>query len=41
MRFDAMAVSNRIVDAGISDKRTDEGFWFVFLYTVTKPEYLR
>jgi hypothetical protein len=41
VRFDAMAVSNRVVDAGISDKRTDEGFWFVYQYTVTKPEYLR
>ena len=40
-RFDAMAVSNRIVDAGISDKKTDEGFWFVYQYKVTKPEYLR
>lgn len=41
VRFDAMAVSNRIVDAGISDKKTDEGFWFVYQYKVTKPEYLR
>ena len=40
-RFDAMAVSNRIVDAGISDKRTDEGTWFVYQYIVSKPEYLR
>lgn len=41
MTFDAMAVSNRVVDAGLSDKRDGEGFWFVFMYTVTKPEYLR
>ena len=41
MRFDAMAVSNRVVDAGVSQQRTDEGYWFVYQYAVTKPEYLR
>jgi hypothetical protein len=41
MRFDGMAVSNRVVDAGITDKKTDEGYWFVYLYSVKKPEYLR
>jgi TolA-binding protein len=41
MRFDGMAVSNRVVDAGVTDKKTDEGSWFVYLYSVKKPEYLR
>lgn len=41
MTFDAMAVSNRIVDAGLSNKSGTEGTWFVFPYTITKPEYLR
>ena len=41
MTFDAMNVSNRIVDAGVSGKGTEEGHWFVFMYTVIKPEYLR
>lgn len=41
MRFDAMAVSNRVVDAGIGEKKTDEGYWFVYLYRVSRPEYLR
>lgn len=41
MRFDAMEVANRVVDAGVSEKRTEEGYWFVFLYLVSKPEYLR
>ncbi|MCX6834758.1 MAG: tetratricopeptide repeat protein [candidate division Zixibacteria bacterium] len=41
MRFDAMAVSNRVVDAGVGEKKTDEGYWFVYLYRVSRPEYLR
>jgi TolA-binding protein len=41
MTFDAMNVSNRVIDAGITDQRTDDGYWFVYMYTVTKPEYLR
>lgn len=41
MRFDAMAVSNRVVDAGIGEKKTDEGYWFVYLNRVSRPEYLR
>jgi len=41
MTFDAIEISNRVVDAGMSDKRTEEGYWFVYQYTVTKPEYLR
>ncbi|MEW5796270.1 MAG: tetratricopeptide repeat protein [Candidatus Zixiibacteriota bacterium] len=41
MTFDAMEVSNRVVDAGQTDKRTEEGYWFVYMYVVTKPEYLR
>jgi uncharacterized alkaline shock family protein YloU len=41
MTFDAMEVSNRVVDAGQTEKRTEEGYWFVYMYTVTKPEYLR
>jgi TolA-binding protein len=41
MTFDAMDVANRVVDAGQTEKKTEEGYWFVFLYTVTKPEYLR
>jgi hypothetical protein len=41
MTFDAIEISNRVVDAGMSDKRTEEGYWFVYQYTVSKPEYLR
>jgi len=41
MTFDAMSVSNRVVDAGLTDKRDGEGYWFVYQYTVIKPEYLR
>ena len=41
MRFDAMAVSNRVVDAGITEQKTEEGHWFVYQYIVSKPEYLR
>ena len=41
MRFDAMEVANRVVDAGLTEKRTEEGYWFVFMYMVSKPEYLR
>jgi len=41
MTFDAMGVSNRIVDAGLADKRDAEGSWFVYEYTIVKPEYLR
>jgi len=41
MTFDAMEVSNRIVDAGLADSRDAEGSWFVYEYTVVKPEYLR
>ncbi len=41
MTFDAMEVSNRIVDANLGDIRGTEGTWFVFEYIVTKPEYLR
>ncbi len=41
MTFDAMEVSNRVVDAGQTEKKTEEGYWFVYMYAVTKPEYLR
>lgn len=41
MTFDAMAVSNRVVDADMSAKKDGDGYWFVYMYTVTKPEYLR
>ena len=41
MTFDAMNVANRAVDAGVTQQRTDDGYWFVYMYTVTKPEYLR
>jgi TolA-binding protein len=41
MTFDAMDVSNRVVDAGQTEKKTEEGYWFVYMYTVSKPEYLR
>ena len=41
MTFDAMAVSNRVVDAGLSNQRNDRGNWFVYQYAVSKPEYLR
>jgi hypothetical protein len=34
-------VSNRVVDAGQTEKKTEEGYWFVYMYTVSKPEYLR
>lgn len=40
MTFDAMAVSNRVVDAGMSDQQGSDGTWFVYEYKIIKPEYL-
>jgi hypothetical protein len=30
-----------VVDSGIGENRTSDGFWFVYMFTVLKPEYLR
>jgi hypothetical protein len=40
MTFDAMEVSNRVVDADLG-RSDSEGRWFVYQYIVRKPEYLR
>lgn len=41
MTFDAVDVSNRLVSAGRLENTSDDGNWFVYKYTVEKPEYLR
>jgi TolA-binding protein len=41
MTFDAMEVSNRVVDAGMSAQSGSDGTWFVYEYKIVKPEYLR
>lgn len=41
MTFDAAAVSNRAVSAGLTDQPEGDGRWFVYEYVVEKPDYLR
>ncbi len=41
MRFDALDASNRLVSAGKEADLGQEGKWFVFVYDISKPEYLR
>jgi TolA-binding protein len=41
MTFDAMEVSNRIVDANLGESPDKRGNWFVYLFKVKKPERLR
>jgi len=40
MTFDAIEVSNRLVDAGLSETGAEE-YWFVYMYRVIMPEHLR
>ena len=41
MRFDALDASNRLVSAGKEADLGQDGVWFVFVYDISKPEYLR
>jgi tetratricopeptide (TPR) repeat protein len=41
MTFDAMEVSNRVVDANLKESPDKRGHWFVYLFKVSKPEHLR
>jgi len=41
MTFNAVEVSNRVVSSGHSESSDGRGYWFVYEYRVTKPEYLK
>jgi hypothetical protein len=41
MTFDALEVSNRLVEAGRMESTSADGNWFVYEFRVEKPEYLR
>ncbi len=41
LTFEAIEVSNRVVDAGLKESPDKKGHWFVYQFKVTKPEHLR
>lgn len=41
MTFDALMISNKVVDSGTSESDDGRGYWFVYEYRVVKPEHLR